>query len=180
MIIAVGSENPVKVNAVKEIMSTIYGNVEIFSYSVDSGVSSQPTSLEEIIEGAINRARNVILKNDNATFGVGIEAGITPVPHTITGYLDFAYCAIIDRDMKITLGASPGFECPPIVIKKIFSESKEVGEIFDELLHEKDVKKRMGAVGYLTHGLLNRLEFVKLSVLMAMVPRLKHNHFSYF
>ena len=180
MIIAVGSENPVKVRAVEEIMSNIYGSVKIFSYSVDSGVSKQPTSLEEIINGAINRARNVLLKVDNANLGVGIEAGITPVPHTISGYMDFAYCAIIDKDMRITLGASPGFEYPPLVIDKIFTETKEVGEIFDEILHEKDVKKRMGAVGYLTHGLLNRLEFVKLSVLMAMVPRLKHSHFSYF
>ena len=71
MIVAVGSENPVKVKAVKEVMSEIYGNVEIVSYSVDSGVSKQPTSLEEIVKGAINRARNVLLKNDNAQFGRG-------------------------------------------------------------------------------------------------------------
>lgn len=180
MIIAVGSENPVKVNAVKEIMSNLYGNVNVIAYSVDSGVSNQPTSLEEIVEGAINRARKVLAENKDADLGVGIEAGITRVPNTITGYMDFAYCAIIDKEMKITLGASPGFEYPPTVIDKVFSEGKEVGEIFDEVLHERDVKKRMGAVGYLTHGMLNRIEFVKLSVLMAMVPRLNHKHFSYF
>ena len=180
MIIAVGSENPVKINAVKEIMSRIYGNVKVIAYSVDPGVSKQPASLEEIVEGAINRARMVFAKNSSVDLGVGIEAGITRVPNTITGYMDFAYCAIIDKESKITLGASPGFEYPPIVIDKIFSEGKEVGEVFDEILHEHDVKKRMGAVGYLTHGMLNRTGFVKLSVLMAMIPRLNHEHFSYF
>ena len=180
MIVAVGSKNPVKVKAVEDVMTNFYDKITVVSYAVNSGVSNQPTSLEEIIKGAITRAREALSKNTLAYFGVGIEAGIMPVPETITGYMDFAYCAILDRDQRYTLGASPGFEYPPIVIKKIFSENKEVGEIFDEVLHEKDVKKRMGAVGYLTQGHLNRVEFVKLSVLMAMIPRLSHKHFSYF
>ncbi|MDV3104625.1 DUF84 family protein [Thermococcus waiotapuensis] len=51
MRIAVGSTNPTKVLAVKEVMEVIYGDVEVFGVEVDSGVPDQPVGMEEIIRG---------------------------------------------------------------------------------------------------------------------------------
>ncbi|NQZ56942.1 MAG: DUF84 family protein, partial [Lentisphaeraceae bacterium] len=55
--IVVGSENPVKVQAVLESLQE-YGleNVELLEVSVDSGVNDQPQSLEEAYCGSRNRA----------------------------------------------------------------------------------------------------------------------------
>ncbi|ASJ06349.1 inosine/xanthosine triphosphatase [Thermococcus pacificus] len=170
MRIAVGSTNPTKVLAVKEVMEMIYGDVEVFGVEVESGVPDQPVGIEETIRGAINRARQALEKG-NADMGVGIEAGIYPVPNSLTGYFDIQFCAILDREGWLTIGHGPGFEYPPYVIKRI-KEGVEAGKAMDELVGEKDLKRKTGAIGYLTHGILPRKELNKLAVLMAMVPRM--------
>lgn len=57
MIIAVGSTNPAKVGAVEEAWQEFNRTGTVLSASVPSGVSDQPFSDEETIEGAIHRAR---------------------------------------------------------------------------------------------------------------------------
>lgn len=101
MKVAVGSTNPAKVEAVREVFLGIYGDVEVVPIEVDSGVPDQPVGLEETVKGAINRAKQAIEKTD-ADFGVGIEAGLYRVPETITGYMDVQFCAVVDREGRIT------------------------------------------------------------------------------
>ena len=60
MKVIVGSSNPVKLNATRNILTKIYGQVEISSKDVDSGVPDQPFGLDETIKGAINRAKKCI------------------------------------------------------------------------------------------------------------------------
>lgn len=170
MKIAVGSTNPTKILAVKEVMEKIYDGPEVFGVDVESGVSDQPVGIEETLEGAINRARKALELGD-ADLGVGIEAGIYPVPRSLTGYFDIQFCAVVDREGWLTIGHGPGFEYPPYVIERI-KKGLEAGRAMDELVGEKDLKRKTGAIGFLTHGLLPRKELNKLSVLMAMVPRM--------
>ncbi|MBP1911637.1 inosine/xanthosine triphosphatase [Thermococcus stetteri] len=171
MKVAVGSTNPAKVKAVREVFQGIYGDVEVVPIEVDSGVPDQPMGLEETVKGAINRARQALEKT-GADFGVGIEAGLYSVPETITGYMDVQFCAVVDREGRITLGHGPGFEYPPGVIKRVFGEGVEVGIAMGELVNDPGLKRKIGAIGVLTHGRLVRKELNKLAVLMALVPRL--------
>lgn len=176
MRISVGSLNPVKIKAVNEISELVFNNqkIDIFGIDVSSGVSKQPLSLEEIVIGARNRAKNAMLAT-NSDLAIGLEAGIIKVPYTLTGWIDYAYCAILDKKGTYTMGSSPGFEYPPIVIHRVLNENMEVGDVFDDLVKEKNVKQKQGAIGVLSHGLYNRLEFLKAAVLMAFVPRLEKN-----
>ena len=125
MKIAVGSSNPLKIKAVKNIFSQIYpeNSLEIFGKKVDSKIPAQPFDIETI-EGAINRAKEAIQDLD-IDLSVGLEAGLFHFPLTLTGYLDIHWCAILDRKGKITLGCSPGFELPPKVIHQIIKEDKD-------------------------------------------------------
>ena len=66
--IAVGSLNPVKVEAVRTVMERIYGQVRIFVYDVPSGVPEQPFE-EQTSEGAKNRAKRA---QNGHTLSVGI------------------------------------------------------------------------------------------------------------
>jgi len=180
----VGSTNPVKVNAVKSAIKKMLkfsdSDFHVIAVGVESGVPDQPITLDDIILGATNRAERAMQKIPEASLSFGIEAGITKMPRTITGYIDFAVCVTLDEEGRKTIGFSPGFEYPPFVIKKIFDEKKEVGQIFDELLGEKDVKKKIGAIGILTGGIIPRELFVELSVIMALVPRIPNNFHLYF
>jgi len=171
MRVAVGSENPTKVLAVEDVMRKIYGDVEVFGLGVDSGVPDQPVGIDEIVEGAVNRARRA-LERGKADLGVGIEAGIYRFPRTITGYLDIQVCAVASPDGLITIGHGPGFEYPPAVIEKILNEDVEAGLAMGGLVDDPELKKKIGAIGVLSRGLLTRRELNSIAVLMAMIPRL--------
>jgi len=176
MRIAVGSTNPTKVKAVENVMKRIYGDVEVFGVEVESGVPDQPIGLEEIARGAINRAK-MALEKTSAELGVGIEAGIYQFPKTLTGYLDIQVCAVASPDGRITIGHGPGFEYPPVVIERILNEGVEAGIAMGGLVNDLELKKKIGAIGVLSKGLLTRTELNEIAVLMAMIPRLNRGLF---
>ena len=161
MRIAVGSTNPTKVRAVENVMKRIYGDVEVLGVGVESGVPDQPVGIEEIVRGAVNRAKRALEKT-GADLGVGIEAGIYPFPETLTGYLDVQVCAVASPDGVVTVGHGPGFEYPPVVIRKILGEGVEAGIAMGELVNDPELKKKRGAIGVLSKGLLTRTSSTRL------------------
>jgi len=167
MKIKVGTHNPLKVRATRNVMEKIYTNVDVDGIEVDSGVGDQPIGLDETIQGAVNRARNAFL---DADLSVGIESGLLAAPHSITGYLDLQWCAIYDGE-RITLGVSAGFEYPPVVVEEVL-KGQEVGEVMDEVTGVEKLGQKTGAVSILTKGLLDRTENTEQCVLMAMIPRM--------
>ncbi|MFX0097321.1 MAG: inosine/xanthosine triphosphatase [Candidatus Hodarchaeota archaeon] len=171
MQIAVGTLNPVKIAAVRDILNRIYGKIALISLGVESGVPNQPIGLNQTLNGAINRAKEA-LKKTNADLGIGIEAGLVRIPFTITGFFDYQFCAIIDRQQWITLGSGSGFEYPPIVIEGVVKKNLEIDEAMENITGIKDMGERQGAVGHLTHGILLRKELTEQSILMAMIPRI--------
>jgi len=167
MKIKVGTHNPLKVRATRNVMEKIYTNVDVDGIEVDSGVGDQPIGLDETIQGAVNRARNAFL---DADLSVGIESGLLAAPHSITGYLDLQWCAIYDGE-RVTLGVSAGFEYPPVVVEEVL-KGQEVGEVMDEVTGVEKLGQKTGAVSILTKGLLDRTENTEQCVLMAMIPRM--------
>lgn len=172
MRVAVGSLNPVKVEAVRRVMVKIYGEsrVEVEGFKVSSGVPVQPLG-EETVRGAVNRAKEA-LKAGKADLGVGIEAGLFPVKGTLTGYMDFQWCAIIDRDGKLTLGCGPGFEMPPPVVEGVLKGEGEVGSLLERMFNVERIGETIGAIGLLSRGILDRTRLTEQAVLMAMIPRI--------
>jgi len=94
MMVKVGSHNPVKVQATKNVLDKIYGDLEVYPTEVDSNVPDQPIGLDQTIEGTINRAKEAY--SQGCDLGVGIESGLLKTPHTITGYVDLQWCSIYD------------------------------------------------------------------------------------
>lgn len=167
MKVSVGTHNPLKVRATRNVLERIYTTVNVDGIEVDSGVRDQPIGLDETIKGAVNRARNAFM---GVNLSVGIESGLLAVPHSITGYLDLQWCAIYDGD-KITLGVSSGFEYPPAVMEEVL-KGEEVGEVMDRVTGVEKLGQKTGAVSYLSRGLLDRTENTEQCVLMAMIPRM--------
>ena len=78
--IAVGSKNPVKVEAARRAFAAAFADatLELFPYDVSSGVNDQPWSDSETREGAINRAHAAAAAHreyagSSPTFSVGLE-----------------------------------------------------------------------------------------------------------
>lgn len=168
MIIAVGSNNPVKIKATKNVLEKIYDEVNVTGFDVDSGVPHQPFGKDETIQGAINRAKNAY--SDDFDLGIGIESGLMETPHSLTGYIDLQWCAIFDGD-KITLGVSAGFEYPPLVIEEVL-KGIEVGDVMDKVTGVDNLGQKTGAVSYLSKGMLDRIGNTEQCVLTAMIPRM--------
>ncbi len=168
MKVVVGSKNPVKLQATRNVLEKIYTELEIQAIDVDSEVPDQPIGLKTTVQGAINRAKNAFYSDFDLS--VGIESGLLEVPHSITGYLDLQWCAIYDGE-KITLGVSAGFEYPPMVIEQVLG-GKEVGDVMDQVTGVDKLGQKTGAVSHLTQGMLDRTGNTEQCVLMAMVPRM--------
>ena len=164
--VIIGSRNPVKINCVREILQTVYPN-QVFDYhglSVPSGVADQPMTDEETLKGAVNRAKNVQQKDD-ADYYVGIEGGIADDGEIMTA---FAWVVIIS-DRKIGKARTSTFELPP-KIAELVREGVELGHADDQVFKRENSKEKDGAVGILTAGILDRKEYYKQAVLLALVP----------
>ncbi|MCX8174443.1 MAG: inosine/xanthosine triphosphatase [Thermoplasmata archaeon] len=166
--IALGSTNPVKVEATKAVLAKIFPALEMRLYprSVESGVGEQPFE-GKTVKGARNRALNAI---GDCDYGIGIEAGLF-YSKPMGRYFDVQYCAIVDKYGRMTLGHGPGFSYPPEVVE-VVKRGRSIEEAFEELYGEKKIGQSIGAIGLLSKGHTDRVQITQQAVLMAFVPRL--------
>ncbi len=169
MRINVASKNPVKVEAVKEVLNSYpdLASYEIVGIQTNSGVSEQPKSLEETVQGAVNRATVVY---NGCVYSFGIESGLMQVPQTKTGSMDFCACAIYDGK-NYHLGLSCAFEFPTKVTQMIHKEGIDANEAFYRLrlTANKKIGSYEGAIGMLTKGRISRKEYTKQAIQMALI-----------
>jgi inosine/xanthosine triphosphatase len=169
MKIIVASLNQQKIAAVKELMAEypMFAGASIEGVSVPSGISDQPKSLEETVQGAINRAKGAF---HDADYSFGIESGLVAVPQTKTGTMDLCVCAIYDGK-NIHLGLSSAFE-PPILVAKFMHEkgmNMSDATAAAGLTTSKNIGAAEGLIGILTHGRLTRLGYTKQAVTTALI-----------
>lgn len=159
--IIVASLNLNKINAVKEVFPSFF----VEGQACDSGVGEQPLSLDETIKGAINRAKAVF---GNCEYSVGIEDGISRVPQTASGYMNFCCCAVFDGN-RIYLGLGPAFEYPPECTKKVVEDGITISEAFTPFSGKPNIGYDEGIIGWLTGGRINRNDYTKQAVEMARI-----------
>jgi len=171
MLVLVGSTNPVKIKATKEAFEKFFENVEVKGIEVDSGVPPQPFD-EETFQGALNRALNLKRKFE-ADFYVGIEGGVSKI---FGRWFSFGAVCIVDRDGIYGFGTSPLFELPQWVVEEL-KGGKELGEVMDELEGRKGIKRREGAIGVFTKGVMKRKDLYVPGIITALIPHLNRELF---
>lgn len=167
--IAVGSTNKVKIDAVRNIFTQAFGLVEVVSVEPNHGVESQPME-ERVVKGAMERAKKA-MEQAGADFGVGVEAGLF-YNKILNKHLDIQYCTIIDASGRITVGHGPGFEYPPKVIEAVLAGGT-VGETMSKMTGIENIGHKGGSIGYLSDGMIDRTSLTEISVLMALIPRIR-------
>ncbi len=175
MKITIGTQNKSKIEALKETIEDydFLKDAEIISKKADSGVNDQPKNFNEIITGAKNRAKAVFESN----LSFGIESGITPVPHTESGHLEFTCCVIYDGK-NFHIGMSSGFDMPPKLMQ-LLHQGKDLSQAsFESGLTEKqNLGAEEGIVGVLTKGIVPRKEYTKHAIKMAMIHLQNKEHY---
>lgn len=163
MKIAVGSQNPVKIESAKRAFEKVFGSCEVVGVPVPSGVSDMPITFKETAEGAKNRALGAIKKID-ADFGVGLEGGFE---RKELGTFLIGVIAVVDKNGKWGYGVRGGILMPESIVGKV-EEGKELGDVMDEITGEKNTKHREGAIGFFTKGLISRTESFEAAVIQAL------------
>ncbi len=170
MRVGIGSMNEVKIEAVRICFEMFFGDADIIPVSVE--VPPQPIGFEETLRGAVIRAREALRRAD-AELGVGIEAGLMKMPHSITGYVDQHICAIVDLEDRVTLGFSMTLEFPAIVVEKLLSgRAREAEEVMEEISGMREIGRKGGAIGYLTRDRFRRIDLCVQAVASALIPRI--------
>jgi inosine/xanthosine triphosphatase len=172
VVVHVGTDNPVKLRAVRRVFADLFDRPRVTMVPVSSGVPEQPFDQQAPL-GAMNRARSSV---GDADFGVGIEAGLI-WDASVGDYLDVQYCAVVDRSGRATLGHGPGFEYPPAVVAKAKSGAT-VAQAMAELTRIEEIGSKFGAIGYLTERRMDRDALSEAAVLMAVVPRIRRELYS--
>lgn len=167
--VVVGSMNKVKIDAVRNIFTQSFGLVEVKGIEPNHSIGTQPME-ERTIQGSIERARSAIAET-GADFGVGIEAGLF-FNKILNKHLDIQYCAIVDSSGKMTVGHGPGFEYPPEVIQAVL-KGGTVGDTMSKITEIEKIGHKMGSIGYLSDGLIDRTSLTEVAVLMALIPRIR-------
>ncbi|QLG50864.1 inosine/xanthosine triphosphatase [Natrinema halophilum] len=164
MEIAVGSTNPVKIDAVERTLERY--DPTVTAIDVDSGVGEQPRSVDETVRGAENRARRALAAT-RADYGVGLEGGIArfePVP----GLSLIMWGAVTDG-ARTERGGGPVLRLPDRVAERV-TEGAELGPILDEMLGTENVAQAEGAAGVLTAGLTDRTQALGEAVSCSFGP----------
>ncbi len=169
MRIVVGSRNPAKVEAVRDVMKDYprLAAAEVVGTEVASGVSDQPKSLDDTVAGAIARAKGAFADCD---YAVGIESGFMAVPQARTGYLEFSVAAIWDGD-RAHLGFSPAFECPDEVMRLVLEEGCDLSTACFRagVASDPEIGRKQGIIGVLTKGRMTRKDYTTYALRLALI-----------
>jgi inosine/xanthosine triphosphatase len=171
--IAVGSKNPVKISAALAGFEAMFPGQAFTAegYSVASGVSDQPMSCRETLQGATNRA-DALVKSCRADYFVGIEGGIEVIDGTMFAG---AWIVVIDSQGNVARGRSGSFSLPDEV-QQLVESGVELGIANDQVFDKQNSKHAGGAVGSLTNGVISRQSLYEHAVALTLADF--RNHFS--
>ncbi|MBS3061499.1 MAG: inosine/xanthosine triphosphatase [Candidatus Diapherotrites archaeon] len=169
MKIVVASKNPVKLLAVTDLIPEypLLADASFELRPVSSDVSEQPLSLEEILKGAIARAKNAFSDCD---LSFGIESGLMAVPYTKTGFLEVTVCVIFDGK-EAHIGCSSAFEVPIKVMDRVLHQKMELAKAVKDagLTKSDSLGKEEGIIGILTRNRVTRKDYTQQAIRMALI-----------
>ncbi len=177
MKVGVGSKNRTKVAAVAQVLQEypLCSGAEVVPMDVVVETFGHPKNIEETVNGAIERAKQAQAGND---LGIGIEGGLMAVPHSKSGHMEVAVCAVYDGS-QIHLGLSPAFEWPAKAIDAILNQGLDGSQAMKAagLTDAEKIGENEGVIGLLTKGRIDCTAYNKLAIQMALTHLENPEHF---
>ncbi len=162
MRITIGTENTLKVSAVKEVMDELLTEeYELLPISTDSGVTENPLTHTEAISGARNRARGS-LSGTNAAFGVGIEGNL--FQESSQWFLTTWVVIINSSNNKEYIAQGISVQITEQLVIDQIDSNQPVGHVFKSLPANHDYEKYGNPMNYLTGGVFDRSDALKIAV----------------
>ncbi|WP_336511353.1 DUF84 family protein [[Bacillus] enclensis] len=149
--IAIGTQNKAKVQAIEKGFQGRFDDVSFQCLKTESNVSEQPFSDQETIEGALNRAKNVLRMTD-ADIGIGLEGGVT---ETFYGMFLINWGSLVDRNGNEIIAGGARISLPEEIADGL-RKGRELGPLMDEFTSKTGIRQNEGAVGVFTDGIVTR------------------------
>jgi len=195
IIIAVGSKRGPKLSAVTEALQSFSATLahdaefEVVGVEVESGVSHTPTSHDELMRGARQRAealREIALQQGAAwQYFVGLEGGLDVVQegestdemlrhpgmrqngqHRV--FLEsWAY---VSDGTRGYYGRSGSIELPEALAHDVLENSVELAVAIDRFAGTVGIRDAQGAWGVLSNNFISRQEAFRVAVIAAFAP----------
>ena len=172
----IGSANPVKIECTRRGFLEVCNGSEEFSFigqAVESGISDQPMSNHETLQGAKNRAKNLQNRFPEGDYFVGIEGGVQIADGEMEA---FAWVVIIHGD-QVGKAQTSTFQLPPKIVSLI-EEGVELGHADDIVFRRNNSKQGNGAVGLLTGDIIDRVEYYRHAVILALIPMINKEYYT--
>lgn len=166
--IIVASLNPVKIAAAELAFKRVFPEeiINIQGVAAKSEVSDQPLSNEETYLGALNRIKSAQALLKEADFYIAFEGGVADV----NGVLEEFAWIIVSDNSRISHSRSASFSTPTILRDLVINQGLEMGEAADIVFNDENIKQKMGVVGCLSKGLVNRSDLYVQPAILALLP----------
>ena len=121
-------------------------------------------------QGALNRLNYIRLQKPEADFWISQEGGL----HTEDKRLfSRAWIAVTDKLGKIYESSTSQFYLPNKMTEDV-KKGLELGQATDNFFESKNTKHGLGAIGYLTDGIIDRTNYYLQPAIIAL-SELKHH-----
>jgi inosine/xanthosine triphosphatase len=167
--ISVGTANAGKIQAVRRALAKypLLARLEVLPQKVASGVSDQPSTLEETTRGAGRRARAAAACG-GTVLGIGMESGLFDVGDDKT--FDVCACVIYDG-VASHIGYSCAWELPPRVQRLVKESGMNLTDACNEagICDDPNIGDKGGVLAVVTGGRVTRPDYTVQAIQMAIV-----------
>ena len=178
--IAVGSTRRPKLQAVQEAAASFaaklspQASLEIQGHEVESGVSHTPSSREELMQGARQRAealhKMLAGSGQRADYCVGLEGGLDVAVENGVRRVFLESWAFVTDGMRGHFGCSGSIEIPELLAEEVLARGTELSIAIDRYAGAVGIRDGQGAWGVLSDNLVTRQESFRLAVVAAFAP----------
>ena len=165
--IIVASRNPVKIEASRLAFEKMMeGSFDVKGATISSGVSDQPMSDSETLQGALNRANTASEQYPDADYWIGLEGGLEENNGEMYA---FAWMIIKSKSGQVGKGKTATYFLPP-AMADLVRQGKELAHVTDEIFMETNSKQKQGTISFLTDGAIDRTKYYLDAIIIALMP----------
>jgi len=179
-LIAVGSTRRPKLQAVQEATASFAAKLspdtplEIHGHEIESGVSHTPSSREELMQGARQRAealhKLLADSGQRADYCVGLEGGLDVAVENGIRHVFLESWAYVTDGVRGHFGCSGSIEIPELLAEEVLTRGTELSIAIDRYAGAVGIRDGQGAWGVLSDNLVTRQESFRLAVVAAFAP----------
>lgn len=181
-IVAVGTTRKPKLAAVREALEQIGAllaanenpRFEIAAIEVDSGVAHTPSSREQLMRGARQRAESLQTLAEHEgrpwKYFVGLEGGLDSSVENGCQRVFLQSWAYVSDGSRGHFGSSGAIELPEVLADQVLMHGTELSTAIDHFAQQSGIRDAQGAWGVLSANQITRQDSFRIALIAAFAP----------